>query len=350
MKLTEEILNYAVVGGAILGGGGGGSRESGMRVGKAALMYASPELISIDEVDPEMLIVTASAVGAPAAKTGMATPRDYVHAVQMLEQQMGCKMGGIITNENGGTATINGWIQSAVLGIPLIDAPCNGRAHPTGTMGSMGLNNVAGFVSYQAAVGGNPDLGNYMELTVSGSLGHCASMIRKTADAAGGLVAVARNPVKASYVKAHGAVGGVSHAIDTGRAHAEGMKKSPQAAIEAVAAFLKGKIVVSGKVDELKLETVNAFDVGRVLIGRCEMTFWNEYMTLENGAERLMTFPDLIATFDLKTGLPVTSAEIAKGQEIAIVATSRSNIRLGAGCIDPALLKEIEPIINKTVL
>ena len=121
-------------------------------------------------------------------------------------------------------------------------------------------------------------------------------------------------------------------------------------AIEAVAAYLKGKIVVTGKVDALKLKTVNAFDVGHVRVGTYELTFWNEYMTLENGNERLNTFPDLIATFDTDTGLPVTSAELKQGQNIAVLATSQSNIRLGAGSVDPVLLKEIEPIINKPVL
>ena len=37
--------------------------------------------------------------------------------------------GGIITNEMGRKAVPNGWVLAAVT-VCLIDAPCNGRAHP----------------------------------------------------------------------------------------------------------------------------------------------------------------------------------------------------------------------------
>ena len=131
-------------------------------------------------------------------------PRDYVRTIEILEENTGLKIGGIITNENGGAATINGWIQAAILNIPLIDAPCNGRAHPTGTMGSMGLNNVLEFVSYQAYVEGNPELGNRIEGFVSGNIFKASTMVRQAAVQAGGLVAVARNIVDAKYVRKMG--------------------------------------------------------------------------------------------------------------------------------------------------
>lgn len=350
MKLTQELLQYATLGGCFLGGGGGGSIEKGMQVGRAALMYAAPTLVSIDDIPADTLIVTASTVGAPAAKQVLVTPKDYVKAVQILEQHLGCTMAGVITNENGGTATINGWIQSAVLGLPLVDAPCNGRAHPTGTMGSMGLNAVPGFISHQVAVGGDPELGKHVEICVSGSLDVAASIVRKTADASGGMVAVARNPVSAAYIKENGAIGGITHAIETGKAFAQAQAKGAKAAMEAVADFLNGEVITIGKVTTLKLETINAFDVGFVTVDGFEITFWNEYMTLEKGSKRFGTFPDLIMTMDALTGMPVTSAELREGQEVAILVTDRKNLKLGAGVKDKTLLKEIEPIINRSVL
>src|SRR5699024_8734034 len=163
IKLDKEILKYALLGGAILGGGGGGSAEMGKVAGNIALEYGDIELVEIDSIDEDEIIITASAVGAPAAVDRYIKPKDYVRTVEILEENLGMKIGGIITNENGGAATINGWIQSAVLGIPLIDAPCNGRAHPTGTMGSMGLNNLPDFISCQACVGDNPKLGSKID-------------------------------------------------------------------------------------------------------------------------------------------------------------------------------------------
>lgn len=350
MKLNKDMLKNALIGGTILGGGGGGSRDSGLESGTTALAYGDINLVDISEVADDALIVTASSVGAPAAVDKYTKPKDYIRTIEILQGNMGLKVGGIITNENGGAATINGWIQAAVLGLPLIDAPCNGRAHPTGTMGSMGLNNVEDFVSYQAFAGGNPVLGNYIEGFICGDIYKAAAMVRQAAVHAGGLVAVARNVVDAKYVKENGAIHGISHAINTGKTFYEGLEASPHTAIENVAKFLKGEITCEGIVSEFNIVTKGGFDVGTVIVGGVEMSFWNEYMTLESNGNRLYTFPDLIMTFDCNTGMPLTTAEIKKDMDIVIIATKKENLMLGAGMYDSKLLKEIEPIVNKEIL
>jgi uncharacterized protein len=350
VKLNEELLKNAVIGGVILGGGGGGAKEPGLIAGKIAVEYGTPELMDIQDIPDDQVILTVSAVGAPAAPDKYVTPRDYVRTIQIFEQNTGVKVGGIITNENGGTATVNGWIQAAVLDIPLIDAPCNGRAHPTGTMGSMGLNHLEGYVACQVAVGGNPALGNYIESFFQGSIENTAKLVRQTAVMAGGLVAVARNPIHAGYVKQQGAVGGVTHAIETGKAFYKGLNRSPKDAILSVTDSLQGVVVTEGKIDKLTLVTDGGFDVGMVHVNGYELTFWNEYMTLERGKERIATFPDLIMTFDKATGIPVTSAEIKQGQEIVVIKTAKENLKLGSGMRDRNLMAEVESIIHKEVL
>lgn len=350
MRLNKEMLKYALIGGTILGGGGGGSRELGIESGSVALDYGDIELIDISEIDDEALIVTASAVGAPAAVDKYVRPKDYVRTIELLQENTGLKIGGIITNENGGAATINGWIQSTILNIPLIDAPCNGRAHPTGTMGSMGLNNIKGFVSNQAYAGGNPELGNRIEGFISGDIFKASTVVRQAAVHAGGVVAVARNVVKAKYVKENGALNGISHAIETGKKFYEGLEVSPKAAIEEVAKFLNGEIVIEGLVSDFELVTQGGFDVGKLIVNGVEMTFWNEYMTLEIEGKRIYTFPDLIMSFDRESGMPITTAEISKGMDIVILATKKENLKLGAGMHDMNLLKEVEPIVNKEIV
>lgn len=126
MKIDEDIVRYATLGGALLGGGGGGSMEEGRRLGELALKQGNPFIVSVDHMPGDASIVTVSAVGAPAAGDIHVTPMDYVKAVEVLIHN-GVSVDGLITCENGGLATLNGWYQSAVLGIPVIDAPCNGR-------------------------------------------------------------------------------------------------------------------------------------------------------------------------------------------------------------------------------
>src|SRR5699024_1179001 len=135
--LTSEMIQPLIVGGAILGGGGGGAISRGRKMAKLAFDMGTPTLVDINDLNDEDLVVTVSSVGAPAAKNRYVQPIDYVETLQLLKDFSGISPKALITNENGGSATVNGLLQSSILGIPVLDAPCNGRAHPTGIMGSM---------------------------------------------------------------------------------------------------------------------------------------------------------------------------------------------------------------------
>jgi DUF917 family protein len=346
IKLDQQMVEYAVYGGAVLGGGGGGWIEEGLILGRLALEVGQPVLFTADEFAEEDLLVTVSMVGAPAAKEQFVKPIHYSRALEMLSQKIGKPIKGLNTNENGAGTTVNGWFQSAVTGIPLVDLACNGRAHPTGAMGSLNLTELEDYVSHQAAVGGKGI--NYLELGISGSLEKAASMIRRASVEAGGLVAVARNPVTAAYAKKNGAVGAISQAIEVGKALLAGQG---EAAIDSVVAKLGGKVITSGTVTDFQLETTGGFDVGTVKIDDSyEMTFWNEYMTLEKNGQRLSTFPDLIMTLDAKTAKPIVTAAIEKGQQLAVIAVPKEKLLLSTTMSNEKLMKPIEDIIKKPIL
>jgi DUF917 family protein len=351
--LTKEDAVAAALGGAVLGGGGGGSRFLGEQLGQQAVATGMVELVPIEAMADDAVLLTVSAVGAPAAPYAFASAADYVRTVSRFAECFNCKPAGIITNECGGNATLNGWLQAAALGIPVVDAPCNGRAHPTGVMGAMSLQRQEGFVSQQIGIGGNPERGSHLETIVSGSLEQASNMIRRASVEAGGLVAVARNPVTAAYAKQHAALGAISQSIELGRrmlaAQQQG-KDIPSAA----AAFLGGTVCIHGRIEHLRLETKNGFDVGtyNVINGRhfMELTFWNENMTLNVGNTRLATFPDLIMTFLTDTGMPVTSAEIREGMEVTVLYTDKSHIRLGSGLRDQELYEVAEQAVGRDII
>ncbi|WP_062234467.1 DUF917 domain-containing protein [Fictibacillus sp. FJAT-27399] len=346
IKLDEELVKYAVYGGAILGGGGGGWIEDGLQIGRLATEIGEPELYTVDELKDKDLVVTVSLVGAPAAKDKFVKPIHYARALEILTEKIAKPIQGIITNENGAGTTVNGWFQSAVTGIPVIDIPCNGRAHPTGSMGSMNLSEQSDYVSHQAAAGGKGT--NYLEMSISGSLDKASTMIRQASIEAGGLLAVARNPVTIGYAKQHGAAGAIQQAIEVGKAL---LSYQGEAALDAVVTKLGGKVVAEGTVTDHTLETTGGFDVGTVTINDTyEMTFWNEYMTLERNGERYGTFPDLIMTFDAKTAKPIVSAAIEKGQQIAVIAIPKENLILSSTMRNEKLMKPVEDIIKKSIL
>jgi DUF917 family protein len=352
ITLNEELIRAAVVGGALLGGGGGGDPREGQALGKLALSVGEPQLLELDELDDDTSIVTVSAVGAPAAKDQCLRPMHYVRALELIRAN-GIEIGGMITCENGGLATVNGLFQSAVLGVPVVDAPANGRAHPIGLMGSMGLHKVEGFESVQTAAGGDRRKGLYTELTVRTGLTEAAGLIRQASIAAGGLVGVARNPVTARYARENAAVGAIGQAIELGRTMLKGPQE-PSSILERAAGFLGGTVVVEGTVESCRLETRGGLDVGTVTLAdrkaAYELTFWNEYMTLEKDGQRLGTFPDLLATFDLEQGESVPTAAVRQGQHVAVLHVGKDQLKLGAGMNDPQLYAAVEEITGKPIV
>jgi DUF917 family protein len=352
MLLDADCVEYARLGGAFLGGGGGGSMEEGKKIGELAVRSGTPTLARLDDLPDEATLVTVSAVGAPGAPEVHVEPEDYVTAVQLLRAK-GILVAGLITSENGGLATLNGWFQSAILGIPVVDAACNGRAHPMGLMGSMGLHKDRAYVSIQTAAGGERRKGRHLEVTLSGNLTDAARMIRQAAVLAGGMVAVARNPASVAYARENAAVGAISQAIEIGRLISSG--RSCHAVLEGILRFLGGgHVLAEGTVENFALETRGGFDVGSFYLrspgDRYELAFCNEYVSLDEGPERVATFPDLIATLDPETCLPLTSAEIRGGMRLVLLYVPKQRLKLGAGMRDPVLFEPLQEITGREIM
>jgi hypothetical protein len=345
-ELTKTDAVHAVYGGCILGGGGGGWIEDGLEKAEQAFDFGTPELVTIDELADEDYVACVSLVGAPSAKEMYVDTKQLIETVERMKKELDYPLKALMTNENGAATTINGWLQAAAVGLPVIDAPSNGRAHPTGSMGALNLSEVEGYKSIQTYAGGKAEKG--VEGTVTGSLDISSTVVRNISVLAGGMVGVCRNPVQVNYIKEHAAVGGISQAIELGKAFLS-VPEGPER-IEAVASHLKGRIIHSGKVSKFELKEQGGFDVGLVLVDDLELTFWNEYMTAEIEGVRKGTFPDLIMTFDAKTGMPIVSAEMKEGLDIAVISVPKENLLLSSTMFNKKLLKGIEPIIQKGII
>ncbi|MDH4270768.1 MAG: DUF917 family protein [Candidatus Aminicenantes bacterium] len=355
MNIDRQDVEAAVTGGAILGGGGGGWVEEGRILGRLALEKGFSEILSIDDIPDTSTLLTVSAVGAPSAGASLLRPEDYVRAVELFMERTAIKVGGLISSEIGALGVVNGWLQSAALDIPVVDAPCNGRAHPLGLMGSMGLAQKKDYLASQAAVGGSLERGNRVESFFTGPLSEVSKKVRESAVRAGGMVAVARNPVPCSYVKEHGAPGAIRMALDAGKRFLEKTVRQDRAeeAIERILSFLGGTFIGKGIIEKYALKMEAGLDAGQADLREGttvhELTFWNEYMTLEGRGKRIATFPDLIMTFDAQTGRPLTSAELRGAHEVLVIVVPARKLILGAGMRDHHLLRIVEKTIGKSM-
>lgn len=342
-----KVLSYkdgiaAVYGGVILGGGGGGLLEEGLKLVEEIFAAGVPQLLDVEELNNEDLVASVAIVGAPSATDQFISNEQLCWSYRNMDAYTDNRLKGIITNENGAMTTINGWLQSVLLNVPVVDAPCNGRAHPTGIMGSLNLHELEDYKSVQFYAGGKNDFA--IQGFVEGDLQNATKTVRLASILAGGMVGVTRNPVTISYLKEHGAPTAISAAIELGYCFLSG--QTIEEKLANIIRQLNGVHIVSGLVTNYLLIKENGFDVGKLTIGDFQLTFWNEYMTLSKEGNIESKFPDLIMTFDVDKMIPVPSASIREGMHVAVIQVDQHNLNLSTTMKNEALLQEIEDVIG----
>lgn len=151
--LTKELCEQALMGGLLLGGGGGGTLTAGREALEETFKHTDKlTMLDVSELKPDDVVVNVSTLGAPSAMGVHLSAEHWMTALKNFELNYGKKIAGFTSCENGAISTANGWIISALTGIPLVDAPSHGRAHPTGTMGSIGLNLLPDLQTTQSAL------------------------------------------------------------------------------------------------------------------------------------------------------------------------------------------------------
>jgi DUF917 family protein len=270
-----------------------------------------------------------------------------VRALQLLMQAVPEPIVGTVTAQNGSSTTCNGWVASAVLGTLVIDAAGDGRAHPTGKMGSFGLAADDDYQTVQAVAGGNRAQNRYLEVVTRGTVRHTANVLRTAADMSGGFISCARNPLPASFVARHAAVGAISFALGLGEAILAVKDAGPRRMIEVTAEHLGGEVIAEGAVRSRDLRTENAFDIGTIAVDQVELGFVNEYLTAESGGQRLATFPDVLATLSVHTGQIISIANLREGDEVAVLHVPKANVPLGDGVKEPSVYPEVEAMLGK---
>src|SRR2546421_9157235 len=155
----------------------------------------TPLLCSVDEIPDDALVATVTAIGAPGARDWEIQPRDYVNALKLLMDHAPGPVVAVLTAQNGASTTLNGWIQSVMLGVKVLDAAGDVRAHPTGKLGGMGLTERPGYETVQAGGGGNRKVHRGLRPGTQGPIVTTANVVRDVSGRARGLIPAAPDPV-----------------------------------------------------------------------------------------------------------------------------------------------------------
>lgn len=356
--ITREKAQNILFGSLFLGCGGGGKMETGMNI--IDKTDGKVNMISMEEAKEfgrDALFITISGVGSPASKDSYRGDETYSRIIEITKKMQNDnpslpqgEIRGLIPSEMGATSSFGPFMTSAQLGIPVVNTACDGRAHPFGTMGSLGLQAQSKSV-IQVACGGDPKKNRYLEVSVMAAVDSAAEIIRASASNAGGLVEVARNPVDFRYLARSSAVDCYSLAEAIGREFTD-RSLFVDEKIDRACRVVKGHIIAQGTVGPITIETRNALDYGHFEVTdsngkKFEMYFCNEYMALNNpDGTRLYTFPDFIVTADCESGHPISTAELKEGDEVYLLGSSWKNMILGLGVRYRAPYKRLEDALG----
>ena len=347
-NLTWDDVRAAVRGGSVYASGGGGWVDHGLDIGKTAIEMGTPRLATVDELHPDDIVITVSAIGAPAAKDWQMLAEDYIHSVRLLRDNFELPIVGTITPQNGCSSSINGWVQSAALGLVVVDAVGDMRAHPTGKMGSLGLAQDPSYRTIQVAVGGRRETGAYLEVIARGSVASTANVLRVASVESGSFITCARHPVKASFIARTAALGGISQAMAVGKAMLDA--KPGEAVIQAILETASAEILTRAHVVSNEYVTQGAFDLGKCVVGDLTLHTMNEWMAVDHAdGLRLSTYPDVITVLSAETGLPLNVFQVLPEMEVVVLKVDKRHLALSAGVFDPTVYPEVEAAMGISI-
>ncbi|HEX4252297.1 MAG TPA: DUF917 family protein [Pseudonocardia sp.] len=350
-ELTPQDAVDAAVGGGFFAAGGGGWAHHGELMGSLATSVGTPVLATVDELPADSWVATVTAIGAPASPHWEIRPLDYVAALRRLSEATEHPIAAVMTAQNGYSTSLNGWIQSAVTGVKVLDAAGDVRAHPTGKLGSLGLTTRPGYETVQVVAGGNRERHGYFEAVLRGTVTTCDDVLRDISVRTGGFIAAARNPVELDWVRGSAALGSISLAIELGRDIRAAQPDGARAVIEAICNRVGGKIVAESPLRFTSpLRTEGGFDHGTVGLGSggadVTVPFLNEFMAVDGDGQRLASYPDTIALLSLDSGLPLAVKDLADGMPAAAVVAPAAGLPCSTSARDELALREVEHIMG----
>lgn len=321
-QVTEDDLAPIAIGAGILGTGGGGNPYIGqLRARQAIRKYGPVSVLSPEELPEDAKVVCVGGIGAPTV--GIEKIRDIqsYHAMRAIEDYTGERATALISNEIGGSNSVEPLIPAAMAGLPIVDADGMGRAFPEFQMKTFF---VYGVPCCPMAIA--DEKGNSVIIRETITPHWAERLARATTVQMGCVACYAVAPMSAEQVRRTAIPHTLTLARDLGRAvqqaHSDGGDP-----LEAIMATCAGKVLFSGKVVDLDRRTTAGFARGTVTIDgmdsftgqRMVIDFQNENLIARRDGEIVCTVPDLICAVATDLGEPVTTELMRYGLRITIL-------------------------------
>ena len=320
--VTEDALDPIAIGAGILGTGGGGNPYIGkLRARQVLRRYGPVWAHDPDEIPSDARVVCVGGIGAPTV--GAEKLRDFQSyaAFRAIEEYTGTRATHLISNEIGGSNSVEDLIPAAMAGLPVVDADGMGRAFPYFHQKTFFVYGVSPTPMALA-----DEKGNMAIISTAASAEWVERMARAVTIQMGSIAVYAVAPMTGDDVKRTAVPRTLTMARELGQAvlDARGGEADP---IETICAHASATVLFQGKIVDVNRRTTAGFARGNAEIDglgpfngeRMVLEFQNENLIARRGDQVVCTTPDLICVVDTERGEPITTELLRYGFRVTIL-------------------------------
>ena len=321
-QATENVLDSIAIGAGILGTGGGGNPYVGqLRARQAIRRWGPVTVLAPEDLPEDARVVCVGGIGAPTVGIEKVRDLQSYHALRAIEDYTGEKATALISNEIGGSNSVEPLIPAAMAGLPVVDADGMGRAFPEFQMKTFFVYGVPCCPMSIA-----DEKGNSVVIRETINPAWAERLARSITVQMGCVACYAVAPMTAEQVRRTAVPNTLSLARDLGdavkRARADG-----NGPLDAILDTCPGRVLFGGKVVDLDRRTTAGFARGTLTIQgldafageRMVIEFQNENLIARRDGHTVCTVPDLICAVATDVGEPVTTELMRYGLRVTIL-------------------------------
>ena len=321
-EANEDNLEAIAMGAGILGTGGGGNPYIGQLRARQAIKEHGPvTVLDPEELPDDAQVICVGGIGAPTVGIEKVRDLQSLYALRAIEEFTGKKATALISNEIGGSNSVEPLIPAAMTGLPVVDADGMGRAFPEFQMKTFF---VYGVPCCPMAIA--DEKGNTVVIPETISPAWAERLARAVTVQMGCVACYAVAPMTAEQVRRTAVLNTLSLARNLGDAVITARVRGEDP-IESILGTCPGKILFNGKIADVDRRTTAGFARGSLSIEgladyngeRLAIEFQNENLIARRDGQIVCTVPDLICVVDSETGEPVTTELLRYGLRVIVL-------------------------------